>query len=427
MIDLIREFINPAIHELFGDKTFYEFLVEQMKNNEFFSAAALSGIALGTWEFIKGPLLRAYYWVQSRIRRKLFYSVTIEQTDPAFKHIDKWVAKNFPTTFRYVELSSNKITNESSANRTYHTFEPRYTYENDTVYLWRNFRRITFSKYKEKLDSALDIQNRYTRKYSISGFLAKRAITKMINKMMLDINEDQKLNAEKKSKVNLFTLGDWDWSYKGELTNKSFDQLFFEDKKLLEEDIEKFAHSRKLYNKLKVPFKRGYGFYGPPGNGKSSVAYAIADKLKMDLYVVDLKEAGGNFTKHFGNIPSNSVVLIEDIDSFYKGRQCINDNKVNFSTLINALNGVANQENIITVFTTNHIENLDPALIRDGRCDFKMELKNPSLKVASEYLEYVYEKPIKLDSIKELNFAELQNIVLKNYTDLETIKNKIKK
>lgn len=425
MIDLIADFINPAIHELLGDKTFYEFVVEQMKNNEFFSAAALSGLGVGIWQFIKGPLLNAYSWVRSRIRRKLFYSVTIEQTDPAFKYIDEWVSSNLPNTFRYVELNSKSKYNESSTNKVYTTFEPEYAYENDTVYLWKHFRRITFSKYKERLDSALDVQNRYTRKYTISGFLARRAITKLINTMMADINVAQKEKAEQKTKVKLYTVGSWDWECKGSLTNKDFKQLFFEGKDILEHDLEKFSNSRVLYNKLKVPFKRGYGFYGPPGNGKSSVAYAIADRLKMDLYVVDLKEAGANFVKYFGNIPSNSVVLIEDIDSFYKGRTCINDNKVNFSTLINALNGVANQENIITVFTTNHIETLDPALIRDGRCDFKMELRNPSKEVAEQYLEYVYEKPIKLDSMRELNFAELQNIVLKNYTDLETIKNKI--
>ena len=42
---------------------------------------------------------------------------------------------------------------------------------------------------------------------------------------------------------------------------------------------------------------------------------------------------------------------------------------VTFSGLLNAVDGVASQEGRLLFLTTNHIERLDPALIRPGRCD----------------------------------------------------------
>lgn len=45
---------------------------------------------------------------------------------------------------------------------------------------------------------------------------------------------------------------------------------------------------------------------------------------------------------------------------------------VTFSGLLNAIDGVASQEGRLFFMTTNHIEKLDPALIRPGRCDVKV-------------------------------------------------------
>src|SRR5207247_3077660 len=51
-----------------------------------------------------------------------------------------------------------------------------------------------------------------------------------------------------------------------------------------------------------------------------------------------------------------------------------NSNKVTFSGLLNAIDGVAAGEGRILFPTTNHVERLDPALIRPGRIDRKIEI-----------------------------------------------------
>jgi chaperone BCS1 len=167
-------------------------------------------------------------------------------------------------------------------------------------------------------------------------------------------------------------------------------------------------------------------FYGAPGNGKSTLAHALAKELGMSIYLLDLHTVASDFPKFISSIEPNSVILIEDIDTFFNGRKSVNDNKVNFSTFINALNGISTIENVVTVFTTNHPENLDPALTRDGRCDFKLELKNPTKPLVEEFLTHVFEKPVTLSSYTpNKSFSQVQNIVLRNIANLEKVKQEL--
>ncbi len=79
------------------------------------------------------------------------------------------------------------------------------------------------------------------------------------------------------------------------------------------------------------------------------------------------------------NIPKPSMLVIEDIDSlFNEKRKAENPSMLTFSGLLNSLDGLVAADGILTVMTTNHIEKLDPALIRAGRVDRKFEFKPPA-------------------------------------------------
>ena len=74
------------------------------------------------------------------------------------------------------------------------------------------------------------------------------------------------------------------------------------------------------------------------------------------------------------DVPVNSLVLMEDIDCAFIERKEGDDkrSKVAFSGLLNSIDGVAAGEGRLLMATTNHIELLDPALIRPGRIDRKI-------------------------------------------------------
>lgn len=55
------------------------------------------------------------------------------------------------------------------------------------------------------------------------------------------------------------------------------------------------------------------------------------------------------------------------------GTKATGEGGVTFSGLLNALDGAAAQEGRLLFMTTNHIEKLDSALIRPGRCDYRLK------------------------------------------------------
>jgi chaperone BCS1 len=151
---------------------------------------------------------------------------------------------------------------------------------------------------------------------------------------------------------------------------------------------------REYYRDRGIPYRRGYLFHGPPGTGKTSLALAISAEFQLFLYVIHLNEPGltdANFISLLQTLPSRSLLLIEDIDSagltLHGGKKQTNVGegdgeliagltRTGFINAIDgvAVDGVASPEGYILFMATNHIDRLDPAAIRKGRVDYRLEL-----------------------------------------------------
>jgi chaperone BCS1 len=188
------------------------------------------------------------------------------------------------------------------------------------------------------------------------------------------------------------------WSYVQAYTPRSLDSVILKpgERDRLVEDIEKFRASRERYRHLGVPYHRGYLLYGPPGTGKTSLVSGLAAKFGMSLYAVNLTEFNDRTLKRaINDVPQNAVILFEDIDCMKSGNRRTehrdrdrtvapatqgekNDPTdrfgVSLSGLLSVLDGFHAPENVLFVMTTNHIESLDPALLRPGRIDYKLFL-----------------------------------------------------
>jgi len=114
--------------------------------------------------------------------------------------------------------------------------------------------------------------------------------------------------------------------------------------------------------------------YGPPGTGKTSFTQAIAGAKNLNLCYVNLSKKDLNdesFNRMLQDAPTKSILLLEDIDALFEQREGgeLYSRDLSFSGFLNALDGVRSQEGQILFMTTNHIEKLDPALLRPGRTD----------------------------------------------------------
>ncbi|KAJ1705218.1 mitochondrial chaperone ATPase (Bcs1) [Aspergillus flavus] len=164
--------------------------------------------------------------------------------------------------------------------------------------------------------------------------------------------------------------------------------LDHEEKTAFIQDVQQYLHpsTMRWYSDRGIPYRRGYLFYGPPGTGKSSLAFAAAGFLGLNVYILDLNATQlteDALAQLFQELPRRCLVLLEDIDTnevtsrrgdeSKKKRK--GNNKISLSALLNTIDGVAAQEGRVLVMTTNHQENLDPALIRPGRVDYQIEFK----------------------------------------------------
>ena len=140
-----------------------------------------------------------------------------------------------------------------------------------------------------------------------------------------------------------------------------------------------------MYDRLKVPMRRGILLYGPPGNGKTSLIRHIGSLLpKVGAMLLrpsatfdadDLSQVIGEWKD-----AAPAILVVEDLDSLLQ--------RVNVSTFLNLLDGVetVGKAGLMLVATTNHPDKLDPAVNnRPGRFDAVIEIPQPDAALRREY------------------------------------------
>lgn len=178
--------------------------------------------------------------------------------------------------------------------------------------------------------------------------------------------------------VNMYSSFGSSWNFVGGLELRPMESVVTKGGLQYElvEDAQRFIDARKRYSDLGIPWHRGYLLYGPPGNGKTSIMHAVASHLERSICVLDLSTVKDDADLPVLMSQASGLVFIEDIDCLFVQRDNQRDIKVSFSGLLNALDGIMSSRGVIVLMTTNHVELLDPALIRAGRVDRKFYVGN---------------------------------------------------
>ncbi|XP_025806447.1 AAA-ATPase ASD, mitochondrial-like [Panicum hallii] len=226
------------------------------------------------------------------------------------------------------------------------------------------------------------------------------------------------------SSWNPYRSGNGVWSHVPFEHPATFDTLAMDpdDKEAIVDDLEAFREAKDYYAKVGKAWKRGYLLHGPPGTGKSTMIASMANFLDYDVYDLELTAVKNNteLRKLFIETTGKSIIVIEDIDCSVDltgkrkdkkaqkkksedeadGKPMLpvepdkdDGTKVTLSGLLNFIDGLwsaCGGERII-IFTTNHKDKLDPALIRRGRMDKHIEMSYCSFEafkvLASNYLD----------------------------------------
>lgn len=162
-------------------------------------------------------------------------------------------------------------------------------------------------------------------------------------------------------------------------------------------DVERFLDSEDEYIRRCIPWHRGHLYEGPPGTGKTSVARAIANHLKMDLWYLPLADVkrDGDLLSVLGRIGPRSMLLLEDVDVFHSATERNDDSGgLTLSGLLNALDGIATPHGLFTVLTTNDRDKIDPAVIRPGRVDLTEHFDVATGDQVARLIERWYGHPV---------------------------------
>ncbi|KAI7825285.1 26S protease regulatory subunit 4 [Gamsiella multidivaricata] len=151
----------------------------------------------------------------------------------------------------------------------------------------------------------------------------------------------------------------------------------------------------ELYEDMGVKPPKGVILYGVPGTGKTLLAKAVANQTSATF----LRVVGSELIqKYLGDGPklvrelfrvaeenAPSIVFIDEIDAIGTKRYESNSGgereiQRTMLELLNQLDGFDSRGDVKVIMATNQIESLDPALIRPGRIDRKIEFPMPDVK-----------------------------------------------
>jgi transitional endoplasmic reticulum ATPase len=138
----------------------------------------------------------------------------------------------------------------------------------------------------------------------------------------------------------------------------------------------------------RVAVKRGILLGGTYGTGKTMAA-SVASRLAVDNGVTYVYTPRANelklaieFAKQYQS-PA-CVVFCEDVDRVTDGKR-----GVELDDLLNIIDGIdTKQSNIITVLTTNMLDNVNPAMLRPGRLDAVIELQAPDAEAVERLVRH---------------------------------------
>mmetsp|Transcript_11644 Transcript_11644/g.19878 ORF Transcript_11644/g.19878 Transcript_11644/m.19878 type:complete len:410 (-) Transcript_11644:28-1257(-) len=207
----------------------------------------------------------------------------------------------------------------------------------------------------------------------------------------------------------------------GEKPDVSYSQIGGLDiqKQEIREAVELPLTHFDLYKQIGIDPPRGVLLYGPPGMGKTMLAKAVAANTAASF----IRVVGSEFVqKYLGEGPrmvrdvfrlarenAPAIIFIDELDAI--GTKRFNSEKAGdrevqrtMLELLNQLDGFSSNDDVKVIAATNRIDILDPALLRSGRIDRKIEFPLPNEEARARIL-VIHSRKMKISP--DVNFDEL--------------------
>ena len=174
-----------------------------------------------------------------------------------------------------------------------------------------------------------------------------------------------------------------------------------EEKEELEEIVD-FLKNPAKYNGIGARIPKGVILTGPPGTGKTLLAKAVAGEAGVPFFSI----SGSDFVEMFVGVGASRVrdlfndakknapciVFIDEIDAVARRRGTglgggHDEREQTLNQMLVEMDGFGVNEGIIVIAATNRVDILDPAILRPGRFDRKVQVGYPDVRGREEILK----------------------------------------
>lgn len=196
--------------------------------------------------------------------------------------------------------------------------------------------------------------------------------------------------------------------------NKTFKDVagLVEEKEQLEEIVD-FLKSPRKYTELGARIPKGVLMVGSPGTGKTLLAKAVAGEAGVPFFSI----SGSDFVEMFVGVGASRVrdlftdakknapciVFIDEIDAVARRRGSglgggHDEREQTLNQMLVEMDGFGVNEGIIVMAATNRVDILDPAILRPGRFDRRVEVGRPDVRGREDILKvHATNKPLSED------------------------------
>lgn len=202
----------------------------------------------------------------------------------------------------------------------------------------------------------------------------------------------------------------------------------------LREVIELPIRNPELFQRVGVKAPKGVLLYGPPGTGKTLLARAVAASMDINFMkvvssaIVDkyIGESARMIREMFAYAKDHQpcIIFMDEIDAiggrrFSEGNSSDREVQRTLMELLNQMDGFDELGRVKLIMATNRPDVLDPALLRPGRLDRKIEIPLPNEQGRLDILRIHSSRmscsgPIDLEAVVKLsegfNGADLRNV-----------------